>query len=165
MFLKVWNIYRKTPLFSGEYWENFKYTYFQEHEEFRIALKTRIRIALCAVVFLQYFCYVFVLSFVCLCVVVLYAAHVVFYLFGTLSFFKIILFKIISSLRKAEKQELPRNMLRLTNATAPKNSSLKCFFFQTNAMFFPFLSAFNVVYQDQSENYVGEDDMIDVSIL
>ena len=39
------------------------------------------------------------------------------------------------------------------------------FFFQTNAMFFPFLSAFNVVYQDQSENNVGEDDMIDVSIL
>ena len=56
-------------------------------------------------------------------------------------------------------------MLRLTNATAPKNSSLNVFFFQTNAMFFPFLSAFNVVYQDQSENYVGEDDMIDVSIL
>ena len=78
-------------MFSGEYWKNSKYTYFEEHKEFRISLKTRIRIALSlCYCFLTVFllCGRFKLClFVCLCVAVFYAAHVVFYLFGTLSFF------------------------------------------------------------------------------
>ena len=44
-----------------------------------------------------------------------------------------------------------------------KISPAKVFFFQTSTIFFPLLFKYHVAFQDQSEDYIGEDDIIDMN--
>ena len=72
----------------------------------------------------------------------------------TLIFFIRILFIKIPKLKKLEKIELPRNNAQVHMQMHIRISPTKVFILLSNTMFF-----FHVVFQDQSEEHIDEDDI------
>ena len=90
--------------------------------------------------FYGFFCYVVALNFVCLFIrlfICLHATHVVFVYLVHWVFFIRILFIRIPRLKKAKKQELPRNHAQAHVQTDLRIPPSNVFFFQTCTVFFP----------------------------
>ena len=66
----------------------------------------------------------------------------------------------IPGLKKATKQELPRNHAQTHMQLDLRISHV---FFQSSTVFFPPFFKYHVVSQVQSEDYIGEDDIIDMT--
>ena len=54
-------------------------------------------------------------------------------------------------------------MLRLTIKCTQEFLLQRYFYFQTITVFFPPFLKYHVVFQDQSEYYIGEDEIIDIT--
>ena len=79
-----------------------------------------------------------------------------------MGFLKIILFIRIPRLKKVEKWKL----INYTQAHMQMDLKIlptKLFFFKTSTVFFPPLFKYHVIFQDQSEDCIDEDDIIDIA--